>query len=68
MGHFSYIGDAQIGENVNIGAGTITCNYDGVRKNKTVVGCGCIYWQRYHAGCPDYHWRRRPHRGWNRGD
>ncbi len=29
MGHFSYIGDATIGENVNIGAGTITCNYDG---------------------------------------
>ena len=40
MGHFSYIGDADIGEEVNIGAGTITCNYDGVRKNKTVVGAG----------------------------
>ncbi len=38
MGHFSYIGDAQIGENVNIGAGTITCNYDGEKKNKTVIG------------------------------
>jgi bifunctional UDP-N-acetylglucosamine pyrophosphorylase/glucosamine-1-phosphate N-acetyltransferase len=38
MGHFSYIGDAQIGENVNIGAGTITCNYDGKKKNKTVIG------------------------------
>ena len=38
MGHFSYIGDAQIGENVNIGAGTITCNYDGKNKNKTVIG------------------------------
>ncbi len=38
MGHFSYIGNAQIGENVNIGAGTITCNYDGVRKHKTEVG------------------------------
>jgi bifunctional UDP-N-acetylglucosamine pyrophosphorylase/glucosamine-1-phosphate N-acetyltransferase len=39
MGHFSYIGDAQIGENVNIGCGTITCNFgiDG-KKNKTVVG------------------------------
>ena len=40
MGHFSYIGDAQIGSNVNIGAGTITCNYDGVRKNKTVLADG----------------------------
>lgn len=36
--HLSYIGDATIGEGVNIGAGTITCNYDGVRKNKTVIG------------------------------
>ncbi len=38
MGHFSYIGDAQIGKNVNIGAGTITCNYDGENKNKTIIG------------------------------
>ena len=38
MGHFSYIGDAHIGADVNIGAGTITCNYDGRRKNKTVIG------------------------------
>jgi bifunctional UDP-N-acetylglucosamine pyrophosphorylase/glucosamine-1-phosphate N-acetyltransferase len=37
MGHFSYVGDASIGADVNIGAGTITCNYDGVRKSKTVV-------------------------------
>ncbi len=38
MGHFSYIGDAMIGSEVNIGAGTITCNYDGVRKNPTEIG------------------------------
>ena len=38
MGHFSYIGDAQIGKHVNIGAGTITCNYDGEKKNKTILG------------------------------
>jgi bifunctional UDP-N-acetylglucosamine pyrophosphorylase/glucosamine-1-phosphate N-acetyltransferase len=38
MGHFSYLGDAQIGAHTNIGAGTITCNYDGVRKSKTIVG------------------------------
>lgn len=38
MGHFSYIGDATIGANVNIGAGTITCNYDGVRKHRTTLG------------------------------
>jgi bifunctional UDP-N-acetylglucosamine pyrophosphorylase/glucosamine-1-phosphate N-acetyltransferase len=38
MGHFSYIGDAQIGANANIGAGTITCNYDGKRKQPTRIG------------------------------
>jgi bifunctional UDP-N-acetylglucosamine pyrophosphorylase / glucosamine-1-phosphate N-acetyltransferase len=38
MHHFSYVGDAEIGARVNIGAGTITLNYDGVRKNRTVVG------------------------------
>ncbi len=38
MGHFSYIGDAVIGEETNIGAGTITCNYDGLRKHKTEIG------------------------------
>jgi bifunctional UDP-N-acetylglucosamine pyrophosphorylase/glucosamine-1-phosphate N-acetyltransferase len=38
MGHFSYIGNAVIGKNVNIGAGTITCNYDGEKKNPTEIG------------------------------
>lgn len=38
--HLTYIGDADVGEKVNIGAGTITCNYDGVNKNKTVIGDG----------------------------
>lgn len=38
MGHFSYLGDATLGANVNIGAGTITCNYDGEKKNHTEVG------------------------------
>jgi bifunctional UDP-N-acetylglucosamine pyrophosphorylase / glucosamine-1-phosphate N-acetyltransferase len=38
MHHFSYVGDAEIGQRVNIGAGTITCNYDGQRKHRTVVG------------------------------
>jgi bifunctional UDP-N-acetylglucosamine pyrophosphorylase/glucosamine-1-phosphate N-acetyltransferase len=36
--HFSYIGDASLGERVNVGAGTITANYDGVRKHRTTVG------------------------------
>jgi bifunctional UDP-N-acetylglucosamine pyrophosphorylase/glucosamine-1-phosphate N-acetyltransferase len=38
--HLSYLGDAKIGKGVNIGAGTITCNYDGVRKFQTVIGDG----------------------------
>ena len=42
MGHFSYIGDANIGANVNIGAGTITCNYDGERKHPTEIGEGAF--------------------------
>ena len=37
ISHLSYIGDANIGNNVNIGAGTITCNYDGVKKSKTKI-------------------------------
>ncbi len=37
VNHLSYVGDAQIGKLVNIGAGTITCNYDGINKNKTKI-------------------------------
>ena len=37
LNHLSYIGDTKIGKKVNIGAGTITCNYDGVQKNKTII-------------------------------
>jgi len=40
IGHFSYIGDATIGANVNIGAGTITCNYDGEKKHHTTIEDG----------------------------
>ena len=37
VNHLSYIGDSEIGKSVNIGAGTITCNYDGIKKNKTKI-------------------------------
>ena len=37
VNHLSYVGDAQIGKSVNIGAGTITCNYDGIKKSKTKI-------------------------------
>lgn len=40
--HLSYVGDSQVGEKVNIGAGTITCNYDGQRKSRTVIGDGAF--------------------------
>ncbi len=40
--HLSYIGDATVGENVNIGAGTITCNYDGVHKHQTIIEEGAF--------------------------
>lgn len=41
-GHFSYLGDADVGENVNIGAGTITCNYDGKSKHRTIIEDGAF--------------------------
>ncbi len=37
VSHLSYIGDSELGKSVNIGAGTITCNYDGVKKSKTTI-------------------------------
>ena len=40
VNHLSYVGDSDVGEGVNVGAGTITCNYDGVNKHKTVIGDG----------------------------
>src|SRR3990170_666507 len=42
VNHLSYIGDAVIGKNVNIGAGTITCNYDGIRKQQTIIEDGAF--------------------------
>jgi bifunctional UDP-N-acetylglucosamine pyrophosphorylase/glucosamine-1-phosphate N-acetyltransferase len=38
VNHLTYVGDADIGARVNVGAGTITCNYDGVNKHRTVIG------------------------------
>ncbi len=40
LSHLSYIGDTNLGKKVNIGAGTITCNYDGVKKSKTIIDDG----------------------------
>ena len=38
INHLSYVGDSQVGQNVNVGAGTITCNYDGAQKHRTIIG------------------------------
>lgn len=40
--HFIYLGDCEVGKNTNIGCGTITCNYDGVNKHKTLIGDNCF--------------------------
>ena len=42
VGHFSYLGDAEVGAGSNIGAGAITCNFDGATKQRTVIGAGCF--------------------------
>jgi bifunctional UDP-N-acetylglucosamine pyrophosphorylase/glucosamine-1-phosphate N-acetyltransferase len=42
VNHLSYVGDSSVGLNTNIGAGTITCNYDGKKKNKCVIGNDCF--------------------------
>jgi bifunctional UDP-N-acetylglucosamine pyrophosphorylase/glucosamine-1-phosphate N-acetyltransferase len=42
VNHLSYVGDAQVGANANLGAGTITCNYDGFSKHKTTIGKGAF--------------------------
>ena len=40
--HLTYMGDCEVGENTNIGCGTITCNYDGSSKSKTIIGNNCF--------------------------
>jgi bifunctional UDP-N-acetylglucosamine pyrophosphorylase/glucosamine-1-phosphate N-acetyltransferase len=42
VNHLSYVGDAEVGAHVNVGAGTITCNYDGANKHRTVIGDGAF--------------------------
>ncbi len=42
VGHLSYIGDTTVGADTNVGAGTITCNYDGISKHRTEIGAGAF--------------------------
>lgn len=60
--HLSYIGDTTIGEDVNVGAGSITCNYDGKKKHATIIGDGRVHRQRHHDGGAGEHRRGRDHR------
>ena len=65
--HMSYLGDAQVGDDVNIGAGTITANYDGTTKHPTTIGAGAFIGvdtmivapREIGGGCPDRRRRRR---------
>ncbi len=65
--HLSYVGDAEIGEGTNIGAGTIFANYDGVAKHRTVVGRHATHGQQQHLRRPRAHRRRCRHRRRQRG-
>jgi len=62
--HLSYLGDATIGRDVNIGAGTITCNYDGVNKHKTVIKDRAFIGSNTQLVAPRHHRRKRYHRCW----
>src|SRR5690606_3926128 len=52
INHSSYIGDARLGRDVNIGAGTITCNYDGANKHRTEIGAEAIVGSNSHRFAP----------------
>ncbi len=57
--HFTYLGDTEVGEGTNIGAGTITCNYDGKDKHKTVIGDGSFIGSNSSLVAPSYCWFKR---------
>ena len=57
--HLTYLGDTEVGERVNVGAGTITCNYDGVNKHKTSYRRWRVRRQRQHPDRAGSHWERR---------
>ena len=64
--HLSYLGDADIGARANIGAGTITCNYDGFLKHRTVIGEGGLRRIEQRARRPGHDRRRRDRGGGGR--
>ena len=60
VSHLSYVGDTEMGGKVNIGAGTITCNYDGVNKHRTVIGNGAFIGSNANLVAPVRSRRGRP--------
>ena len=52
INHLSYVGDTKIGKKVNVGAGTITCNYDGIKKSKTIIEDGVFVGSNYSLVAP----------------
>jgi len=64
--HLTYLGDAEVGAKANIGAGTITCNYDGVNKSKTVIGENAFIGSKLVACRACKHWQRGYRRCWFR--
>ena len=62
VNHLSYIGDAHVGAKSNIGAGTITCNYDGFSKHKTLIGDGRLHRHQFLAGRAGENRQRRLYR------
>ena len=62
--HLSYVGDTVLGAGVNVGAGTITCNYDGVSKHRTANRRWGFYRQQHQPGGSGQHRLRGGHRSW----
>ena len=54
VNHLSYVGDSRLGKGVNIGAGTITCNYDGYKKSKTKIKDNVFIGSNIFTGCTPY--------------
>ena len=65
--HLTYLGDATVGAGANIGAGTITCNYDGYFKHQTVIGAARLHRLEFRADRPGQHRRRCDRCGGQRG-
>ena len=56
--HLTYVGDAEVGAKANLGAGTITCNYDGSEQASNRHRCRCFHWVKFRSGRTGHHWRR----------